>query len=83
MAEDGHPVRNGQEHADSSTPLLKANHIRGTQSTRQKVSSLFADWWLWEIISAVTCILALTVVVVILLVYDSSALPDWPSVFTV
>ncbi len=69
--------------ADSRTPLLKSLPLQRASSARSKISGLLSDWWLWEIISAATCILALAVIVVILLLYDSSALPDWPFVFTV
>jgi len=68
--------------ADSSTPLLKSLPLQRASSARSKISGLLSDWWLWEIISAVTCVLALAIIVVILLLYDSSALPDWPFVFT-
>lgn len=69
--------------ADSRTPLLKSLPLQRASSVRSKISDLLSDWWLWEIISAATCILALALILVILLVYDSSALPDWPFVFTV
>lgn len=83
MIDQGNPIMGDDELAHSRTPLLKAVPTQRAVSVRQGISGLLADWWLWEIISAATCILALTVIVVILLVYDSSALPDWPSVFTV
>lgn len=63
--------------SDSRTPLLKSLPLRS------RISVLLSDWWLWEIISTATCILALTLIVVILLLYDSSPFPDWPFVFTV
>jgi len=69
--------------ADSRTPLLKSLPLQRASSARSRISGLLSDWWLWEIISAATCMLALAVIVVILLLYDSSALPDWPFVFTV
>lgn len=83
MAGDGDSLHDDDGYADSRTPLLKASPSEHASSALQKLSSLLADWWLWEILSASLCLLALLVILIILLIYDSSALPDWPSVFTV
>lgn len=69
--------------ADSSTPLLKTKPSRHAFSLLDRLSSLLQDWWLWEILGAITCVLALSIILIILAIYDSRSLPDWPSVFTV
>lgn len=69
--------------ADTRMPLLNNDASRRTTSTAKKLGGLFQDWWLWEVMGATTCLLALSVIIVILAVFDSSSLPDWPSVFTV
>lgn len=69
--------------ANSSTPLLETSTRPRASSLATKLGALLQDWWLWEIVSATTCILALSVIIIILALYDSSSLPDWPSVFTV
>lgn len=67
---------------DVRTPLLK-HGVPEAASLPRKIALLFQDWWLWEILSALIAILSSTLIVVILIIFDSSALPDWPSVFTV
>lgn len=69
--------------ANSSTPLLKTKPSRRAFSILDRVSGLLQDWWLWELLGAITCVLALSIIIVILAIYDSRSLPDWPSVFTV
>ena len=73
--------RNGT--ANSSTPLLLPNASRRASTFLGLLSGLLQDWWLWELIGATTCVVALAVIIVLLAVYDSCSLPDWPSVFTV
>ncbi len=68
--------------ADSRTPLLTKSHSKPASITR-RIALLLQDWWLWELASASVAILASTAIVVILVLYDGSSLPDWPSVFTV
>lgn len=77
-------VENEEDEDDvgARVPLLKPAYYRGA-SCIHGVSGLLTDWWLWEILGAITCIIALAVIAVLLFVYDSSSLPDWPSVFTV
>ena len=71
------PSLNGHE-ADDTTPLLK--HMPSKpRSVLRNFSTLFSDWWLWEIIGIATSILALGGIAVIFAVYDNSALPDWPT----
>ena len=67
---------------DSRTPLLKQSVPRPASLSR-KISLLLQDWWLWEILSALTALISSTVIIAILVIFDSSSLPDWPSVFTV
>lgn len=67
---------------DSRTPLLKQSVPRPGSLSR-KISLLLQDWWLWEILSALTALISSTAIIVILIIFDSSSLPDWPSVFTV
>ena len=67
---------------DSQTPLLR-KALPKPASVKNKIALLLQDWWLWEILSALTAILATTAIILILVIYDSSSLPDWPSVFTV
>ena len=64
------------------TPLLKkvSSH---TDSLSQKLSLLFQDWFLWELLSALLALLSLVAIVCVLAAYDSSSLPDWPSAITV
>lgn len=71
-----------RQHANSRTSLLNA---AGQQSSSisQKTSNLLQDWWLWEILSSFVSLLSILSIVVILIVYDSSSLPDWPFVFNV
>lgn len=73
---------NTEDDNNERTPLLKSASSQGT-SLAQNAASLFANWWLWELIEACTSIIALAVIVIILFIYDGSSLPDWPSVFTV
>ncbi len=67
---------------DSQTLLLQKELPKSASIARQ-VSLLLQDWWLWEILSAITAILATTAIIFVLVLYDRSSLPDWPSVFTV
>lgn len=71
-----------QADAHSQTPLLSKS-IPKPASIREKVAVLLQDWWLWELASAVVASLAFIAILLILLLYDGSSLPDWPSVFTV
>lgn len=76
---DSPAVENGD---DARIPLLQPAVSQGA-SLAHNVASLLSDWWLWEIIGACTSIVALTIIAVLLFVFDGSSLPDWPSVFTV
>ena len=80
---DGPNDAGGNGTTDSTTPLLKTSPVRRSFSLSNKLSGLLQDWWLWEVIGAITCVIALAVIVVVLAIYDSCSLPDWPSVFTV
>ena len=68
--------------ANSRTPLLKRSLPEPTNVSK-RTALLFQDWWLWEIVSATTAVLAIAVIIVVLVIFDQSSLPDWPSVFTV
>ena len=68
--------------ADSQTPLLKRIVLKPPTALK-RVSLLFQNWWMWEIVSAIVAVLAIIVIIVILVGFDQSSLPDWPSVFTV
>ena len=86
MDANDHDGPSDDRHSDSidaMTPLLKTVPAESASFLGQKISSLLQDWWLWEILGVATCVSALTIIVVILLIYDSRALPDWPSIFTV
>lgn len=74
-------AENGED-ADDRIPLLQPTYDQGA-SCIHGVSGLLSDWWLWEILGAITSIIALVVIAILLFIYDSSSLPDWPSVFTV
>ena len=76
------PAMSNTQDEDSRTPLLKQSIPRPASLSR-KISLLLQDWWLWEILSALTALISSTVIIVILVIFDSSSLPDWPSVFTV
>ena len=67
---------------NSQTPLLSES-LNTAISASGNISLLFQNWWLWEILSAGTAITAIAVIIIILAVFNQSALPDWPSVFTV
>ena len=67
---------------NSRTPLLKTSTLRHS-SISHAVSLLFQDWWLWEFVGASIAVISIVVIFVILLLYDSSSLPDWPFIFTV
>ena len=67
---------------DSYTPLLTKSLPKSASATA-KVGLLLQDWWLWEIIAAVGAIIATSSVIIILVLFDGSPLPDWPSVLTV
>lgn len=68
--------------ADSRTPLLKKS-LHKSATVSKRVALLFQNWWLWEILSATTAVIAINVIVIILVCFDQSSLPDWPSAFTV
>ncbi len=76
------PAMSDAQDVDFRTPLLKQSVPRPASLLR-KISLLLQDWWLWEILSALTALISSAVIIVILVVFDSSSLPDWPSVFTV
>ncbi len=69
--------------ADSQTPLLKRFVHKPPPTVLKRVSLLFQNWWMWEIVSAIVAVLAIVVIIVILVGFDQSSLPDWPSIFTV
>ena len=72
-----------REHdGDSRTPLLK-KPLPKANSSLKNFSLLLEDWWLWELISSLTAVIATTLIILILVLYDGSPLPDWPSVITV
>lgn len=75
--DDGH-----NQDDDFRTPLLKKGMPKPAVVSN-RISLLLQDWWLWEILSAIVAVLATSAIVVILVLYDNSSLPDWPSVFTV
>lgn len=68
---------------DPRTPLLSSGPNKSRNSLSRELTGLFQDWWLWEVFGAITSVLALLVIVTILMIYNSSSLPDWPSIFTV
>ena len=70
------------EEADAQTPLLRKSFQKSAAAST-KLALLLQDWWLWEILSAITAVIATMVIIVILILFDRSSLPDWPSVFTV
>lgn len=71
-----------QQHADSRTPLLSADNLQPS-SIFQNTRNLLQNWWLWELLASFVSVLSFLSIVVILVVYDSSSLPDWPFVFNV
>lgn len=77
----GNP-QSDEHDADFRTPLL-AKSLPRPASITQRIALLLQDWWLWELASASVAVLATTAIIVILVLYDGSSLPDWPSVFTV
>ena len=81
---DGHiqDANLDERDAHSQTPLLRGSATRST-SVLKRTCLFFQDWWLWELVSAGLAVLAVIVIINILVVFDQSSLPDWPSVFTV
>lgn len=67
---------------NAHTPLLTKS-LPKSASLSRKISLLLQDWWLWEILSALVAILATTAIIVILVLFDGSSLPDWPNAITV
>ena len=67
---------------DSQTPLLSESYTTPASASK-RLSLLFQNSWLWEILSAGTAVTAIAVITIILVAFDQRALPDWPSVFTV
>lgn len=78
----GHASAEYEADAHPQTPLLSKS-ISKTAAIGEKTAVLLQDWWLWELASAVVASLATIAILLILLLYDGSSLPDWPSVFTV
>ncbi|KAI4119578.1 MAG: hypothetical protein LQ345_000575 [Seirophora villosa] len=54
---------------DPSVPLLSSASSKGA-SVASSATKLLADWWLWEAIEASTSIFALSIIAVILFIYD-------------
>lgn len=77
---DGHG-REIDELNDPTTPLLMSPSSHHT-SIVEKIISLLSNWWLWEILGAVTCLIAVFMIVLVLAVFDGSSRPDWPSIIT-
>lgn len=71
-----------QLHANLRTPLLNAAGLRPS-SISHIIGNLLQNWWLWEILSSFVSVLSFLFIVVILIVHDSSSLPDWPFVFNI
>lgn len=67
---------------DSATPLLQKTFTQ-TRSLPQRLTLALQNWFLWEILSATTAVVAMAITVIVLAIYDSSSLPDWPSSITV
>ena len=66
------------------TPLLhKAASSTSRSVLTDWIASFFQDWFGWEILAALVALLSLGAVAAVLAAYDSSSLPDWPSVITV
>ena len=76
------PQNSDGARSDEEQPLLRSKSTN-RPPTMQTVSSLLQNWWLWEVLAMGTSLLSVTMITVILLSYDSSALPDWPSIITV
>ena len=66
----------------SQTPLLNKLKTKPT-TISEKFSLSLQDWWTSELLSALVAVLSTSAIIVILVVYDGSPLPDWPSVITV
>lgn len=79
-------MASGRDHevADVDAPLLQ--HLdpgKPARSTLTAIKTLCQDSFMFELISALLALLSLTVIVSVLACYNESALPDWPSIFTV
>lgn len=81
---DGHAreADSYDRNVDSQIPLLK-KPIPEPAAASKRIALLVQDWWLWEIVSALTAATAIAVIVTVLVAFDQSSLPDWPSAFTV
>lgn len=71
-----------ERNAHCRTPLL-INAGARQASIKQRIVLLLQDWWLWELLSALIALFATVAIITILVLYDGSPLPDWPSAFTV
>ena len=54
--------REGRD-VDCQTPLLKGSVPKPT-ATSKRIALLFQNWWLWEIVSAGTAVLAVVVIII-------------------
>lgn len=81
---DGHAQgsHTDEQDASSQTPLLK-RPPRKPATVLARINLLLQNWWLWEILSAITAVLAFVAIIIVLVNFDQHSLPDWPSVFTV
>ncbi|KAL2048120.1 hypothetical protein N7G274_000031 [Stereocaulon virgatum] len=73
---------NNSHAGDSQTPLLKRS-VPKPASRGHAISLLLQDCWLWEIFSALTAISATSAIILLLVFFDSSSLPNWPSIITI
>lgn len=69
------------ESNDPTAPLLKSQSSYHTRIV-EKIASLLSNWWLWEILGAIICLIAFSMIVLLLAIFDGSSRPDWPSIIT-
>ena len=81
-----HQANNAQEspadHASIVTPLLQKPSAVSS-SIAETVKDSFADWFSWEVLCAIIATLSYIAISAVLVIFDESSLPDWPSIFTV
>lgn len=80
---DGDRARSDEELPTTSrTPLLQSEDNK-CPSVIQNILKPFQDQWLWELTAISTSIIFISIISVLLCLYDSSSLPGWSSVITV
>ena len=68
--------------SQSSDPLLDEEDKQKKQGQIDK-SSLWSDWWLWEVLSGVFSMICLIAIFIVLFIYEKKSVPQMPYNITV